>query len=126
MLYEVITLPKHGVELVSAPERSLYANYKPSVAFGLEGKKVEKPKEAPVYRLDNLTLQGLYDDPLNPFIAVAEGSSVVMIGLNEDFKGYKLVRITSYNVCYTKLLRNFIMREKPLISAMSIIATTIH
>ncbi len=102
MLGVLFFLPKQGIEQVQIPERALYASYKPSAAFGLQGKKVEKPKEEPVYRLDNLTLQGLYDDPVSPFIAVAEGSNVMMIGLNEDFKGYKLVEVKSDRAIFEK------------------------
>ncbi|MBN2895255.1 MAG: type II secretion system protein GspC [Campylobacterales bacterium] len=102
MLTLLFFLPKQGLERLHVAENSLYGSYKPASAFGLQGKKAEAPKEAPVYRLDSLTLQGLYDDPHNPFIAVAEGATVTMIGRGEVFKGYKLIEVRSDRAVFEK------------------------
>ena len=59
----------------------------------------------------------LFDKPdavmayTNPFYQIYEGSAiasrakVIHLNLTEQ-NGFKPIRITSYNVCYTKLLRN--------------------
>lgn len=102
MLGLLWVLPKGGIEHLHVAEATLYASYKPSVPFGLQGKQVKVAKEAPVYRLDSLTLQGLYDDSSNPFIAVMEGSAVTMIGRGEVFKGYKLIEVHADRAVFQK------------------------
>jgi type II secretion system protein C len=106
-LVALFFLPHTGIDFVSVEEASLYQNYKPSKAFGLQGKKAPVVKQAPVYKLDNLTLQGLYDDPVNPFIAVEDARKITLVGIDENFKGYKLIDVKSDRAIFEKAGKNY-------------------
>jgi general secretion pathway protein C len=102
MLVLLFVLPHEGIDRISSIESSLYQNYKPSKAFGLQEKKAPVAAKVPVYKLDNLILQGLYDDPKTPFIAVEDAKKITLVGLNEDFKGYKLIDVKSDRAIFEK------------------------
>jgi general secretion pathway protein C len=116
MLGVLFVLPHHGKNRINVEETSLYQSYKPSKAFAMRGKKAPVVKKAPVYKLDNLNLQGLYDDPKNPFIAVEDKKKITLVGLNESFKGYKLIDVKPDRAIFDKKGRHYelLFKEKEL------------
>jgi len=94
MLVWSFFLPSAGVEYVAPRESGLERNlYKPSKAFGLESQKAEQPvagKKSQVYKLDKLTLKGIYTDGAFAFISVSDGSKDTLIVKGEQFQGYTL------------------------------------
>ena len=116
MLALLFFLPHQGIDRVSVQESSLYRSYKPSKSFAMRGKKAPVVKKAPVYKLDNLILKGLYDDPKRPFIAVEDKKKITLVGLGENFKGYKLIRVKSDRAIFAKSGRNYelVFKEKAI------------
>jgi general secretion pathway protein C len=116
MLGVLYILPHQGKDMIVVEESSLYQSYKPSKVFAMRGKKAPVVKKVPVYKLDNLNLQGLYDDPKNPFIAVEENKKITLVGLNEMFKGYKLIDVKADRAIFEKSGRNYelIFKEKAM------------
>ena len=116
MLGALFFLPHQGIDRVDVEEASLYQSYKPSKPFALKGKKAPIVKKAPVYQLKNLTLQGLYDDPKSPFIAVEDAKKITLVGLNENFKGYKLIDVKSDRAIFKKSGKRYelLFKEKAL------------
>ncbi len=116
MLGTLFILPHQGKDRVSVQEESLYQSYKPSKSFAMRGKKAPVVKKTPVYKLDNLNLQGIYDDPKNPFIVVEEKKKITIVGLNENFKGYKLIKVKSDRAIFSKSKRNYelLFKEKAM------------
>lgn len=112
----LFVLPHSGVDRVSVQESDLYQSYKPSKVFGLQGKKAPVTKKAPVYKLANLTLKGLYDGPKRPFIAVEDAGKITLVGLHENFKGYKLIDVKSDRAIFEKSGKNYelVFKEKAL------------
>ncbi|MEA3521472.1 MAG: PDZ domain-containing protein [Campylobacterota bacterium] len=117
MLGALFFLPHQGVDRVDVEEASLYQSYKPSKPFALKGKKTAPVvKKAPVYQLKNLTLQGLYDDPKTPFIAVEDAKKISLVGLGESFKGYKLIDVKADRAIFEKSQKQYelLFKEKAL------------
>jgi len=107
MLVLKLFLPASGVDFVpQADESAAYGTYKPSVMFGLQTSS-ELPqapgtKQTAVYRLDNLTLKGLYRDSVHLFIVVAEGNKDTLLSKGETYKGYSLVDIQPSKAIFEK------------------------
>ena len=66
-------------------------------------KTVSRPR--PSGRKDKFRLYKPGPDGVAPMPAIGDGYNVHVTGLTHDERGYPVIRITSYNVCYTKLLR---------------------
>ena len=107
MIGVLFVLPHQGRDKISIQESSLYQSYKPSKVFGMRGKKAPVIKKAPVYKLDKLILKGLYDDPKRPFIAVEDARKITLVGLNEKFKGYKLIEVKPDRAIFSKSGRHY-------------------
>ncbi len=103
----LFVLPHHGIDRVEVEEQSLYNSYKPSKAMDLLLEKKVIKKEEPVYKLSSIVLKGIYDDPDTPFVAVQEGNDIVMIGLNEVYKGYKLVDVLADRAIFEKSAKRY-------------------
>ena len=116
MLGALFFLPHKGIGRVDVTQASLYQSYKPSKVFAMRGKRAPVVKKAPVYQLRNLTLQGLYDDPKAPFIAVKDANKITLVGLGENFKGYKLTDVKADRAIFTKSGKNYelLFKEKAL------------
>lgn len=96
-------LPEIGVDRPPEQSEQMYRSYRMASLFSVEAAKV-KPvaaKQQPVYRLDKLTLRGIYAGK-NPFIAVEEGGKVILIAQDESHKGYRLVEVASERAIFEK------------------------
>ncbi len=66
-------------------------------------KQKVKPKKAhKTVHLGNLKLKACYIEKGREFVIVAEGSKTVFIDLNEEYKGAKLIEITSSSATFVK------------------------
>ena len=105
-------LPINGIDTVPYEPESMYASYRPSRLFALATPKKKVPKKAPVYRLESLTLKGIFDDPKMPFIAVKEGKAITLISKGEVFKGYKLIDVHPDAAIFEKGGKHYELRFK--------------
>lgn len=97
-------LPMTGYDAVPYTPDSIYTSYKPSRPFALAKAEtaVAFKKAAPVYKLDKLLLQAIFDHPTSPFIAVQDGQDVILISLEEEYKGYRLVDVFPRKAVFEK------------------------
>ena len=96
-------LPTTGVDDVPYETESFYAGYRPSQLFALaEAQPEAVMQEAPVYKLDNVILMGIYKDSTMPFIAIQEGKDVVLVAKGELFKGYRLIEVHPDSAVFEK------------------------
>ncbi len=112
MLASLYWLPHHGINTFPFQEESFYFKYKPSKAFSLTQTKKIVRKSEPVYKLDSLNLKAIYDDPNGSFIAVEENKKLVLISINEDFKGYKLIEVHADKAIFIKSSKRYELRFK--------------
>ncbi len=105
-------LPHSGVNVASYQEKDIYSSYRPSSMLNISKKKAASKKAEPVYALKNLTLKGLYDDPVSPFIAVEDAKKVTLVSLNEKFKGYTLKKVQSDRAVFEKSGKNYELKFK--------------
>ena len=112
MVAAAFFLPKEGVDMAVYETDSIYARYRPSTMFALTKVQSEKVEEAPVYKLDNVALKGIFNGGKMPFIAVEDGKDVILIAKNELFKGYKLIEVHSYLAVFSKDGKRFELRFK--------------
>lgn len=112
MVAAAFFLPATGVDSVPFESEGFYAGYKPSKLFALSKPQKKVKKKAPVYKLDNLTLQGVYDDPSMPFIAVLDKKEVELISKGEVFKGYKLIEVHAAYAVFDKGGKHYELRFK--------------
>lgn len=112
MVVGAFFLPMNGIDAVPYEPESIYARYKPSQVFALAKPKKEVVEQAQVYRLDSLTLKGIFDDPELPFIAVEEGTDIELIGKGEVFKGYKLIDVHADAATFEKGGKHYELRFK--------------
>ena len=146
MLYEVITESYIHTYSITAPTADFTANATSGSAplavqftdqssngptawewdFNSDG-KIDSTEQNPLYVY---TAQGTYSVTLNAINGTARGSTTksnyITVG-NLPVAAFTVSpqegdRITSYNVCYTKLLRNFRLREsaRPTISRLAV------
>ena len=94
MLYEVITLPGDGVERIAVGmdirhDREPHAVFRPFAADRSRATSRRETRQAPAAE----------DAPKS-------SGRMRRILFREEYSRTSSIRITSYNVCYTKLLRN--------------------
>ncbi|WP_345987620.1 PDZ domain-containing protein [Sulfurimonas sp. HSL1-2] len=106
MLILAAWLPREGVEpAVASGDTVTYARYTPSQLFGIEQRRaVAKSggKQTEVYRLDALTLRGIYLEEAHPFILVEEGSKTELLSIGEQYNRYTLVDILPTKAIFEK------------------------
>ncbi|MHC3995158.1 PDZ domain-containing protein [Thiomicrolovo sp. ZZH C-3] len=106
MLVLATQLPYGGVEPAVAPGDSLtYSRYSPSRLFGIEAQKAVPTsggKQTEVYRLDALTLRGIYLEETNAFILVEEGTKTELFSIGDRYKRYTLVDILPSKAIFEK------------------------
>jgi len=102
---ELLLLPYKGVDIAAAPDDALqYTRYTPSSVLGLrmsEGQKSAGTGET-VYRLESLTLKGIYRDSAHAFILVEEGKKTTLLSKGDTFKGYTLADILPSKAVFEK------------------------
>ncbi|UFS62155.1 PDZ domain-containing protein [Sulfurimonas sp. HSL-3221] len=106
MLVLATQLPYGGVEPTVATGDSLsYSRYAPSRLFGIEAHKAapkSSGKQTEVYRLDALTLRGIYLEAHNAFILVEEGVKTELFSIGDRYKRYTLVDILPAKAIFEK------------------------
>jgi general secretion pathway protein C len=112
MLASLYWLPHHGINTLPLEESSFYQKYRPSRAFALTQTKKIVKKVEPVYKLDNLNLKAIYDDPKAAFIAVEDAKKIVLISIGDDFKGYKLIEVHSDRAIFEKSSKRYELKFK--------------
>jgi general secretion pathway protein C len=112
MLLPLYWLPHHGINSFPFQEESFYFKYRPAKAFSLNQTKKIVKKVEPIYKLDNLNLKAIYDDPNGAFIAVEENKKLVLISIDEDFKGYKLIEVHADRAIFKKSSKRYELKFK--------------
>ncbi len=105
-------LPHQGVDVIVNEQKNIFNNYRPSAMLNITKKKKELPQSEPVYALTSLTLKAIYDDPLEPFIAVEDAGKVSLISLDEKFKGYRLIDVQEDRAVFEKSGKNYELKFK--------------
>jgi len=98
-------LPKNGIDKISFETKNFYDKYRVSKAFGLIGSAVDvslSSDSLPIYKLDNMKLQGVYISKEQSFIAVRDGESTEIISKKEVFKGYLLDEVLPLKAIFIK------------------------
>lgn len=103
MTFAAFWLPQRGIDRPPQQEESIYRSYRMASLFSVEAAKpkVEAKKDEPVYKLDKLALRGIYAGK-NPFIAVEEGGTVILIAQGETHKGYALIEVEPERAIFEK------------------------
>lgn len=121
-------LPKTGIEQSRQSQRVVpYHPHRYSDLAGLENNKkqvAQKPTEE-LYKLDNLELKAIYSESGQGFIIVSEKNKpdeAVIIANNEEYKGYKLIRLLPAEAIFERGGKKYNLRltekeTKGLISA---------
>jgi len=113
MMAAAFFLPVAGIDGVPYQPASIYDGYHPSRLFALAGKKGPEPKkQAPVYKLDRLTLKAIYDAVASPFIVVEDNRKTVLISKGETYKGYRLIEVHPDRAVFEKGGRHYEIRFK--------------
>jgi len=107
MLVLAMQLPYSGVEPVTGEADTLsYARYTPSHLFGLRQREPVAEssggKQTEVYRLDALTLRGIYLDATHAFILVEENGKTELLSIGDQYKRYTLVDILPSKAIFEK------------------------
>lgn len=107
MLVLAFFLPYQGVDYTEQEEAgTLRSGYRPSALFDLQVPQQEQSpgtqKSAPVYKLGNLLLRGIYYQNAHSFIAVEDSGKISLLSTGESFKGYRLVDILADRAIFEK------------------------
>lgn len=91
-------LPSSSQFFSPSEPSNLYKNYPFERAFGLKSTQASQsisasPSRGAIQTLDGLTLKAVFSERNGGFVVVEDGKVSNFIGLNEEFKGYKLTRI---------------------------------
>lgn len=96
-------LPFKGIDVSASPEESMYQKYAIASAMKLTKKQEAAPvNAAPVYKISNWKLVGLFDDKTNGFAAVEDQGNVIVLSRGEEHKGYTLTEIYAIKAIFTK------------------------
>jgi general secretion pathway protein C len=105
MLAAELLLPYQGVDMAVSQDNALqYTRYNPSKIFGLQTPKGQKNagKNTEIYRLESLSLKGIYRDSEHAFILVEEGKETTLLSKGDTFKRYTLVDILPATAIFEK------------------------
>lgn len=110
-------LPSEGVELNA--KKSYLSKYQ-RVDFKnmlIKAKVIEAPKDSAeqqeAFSINSLILKGLYGNKSNGYIIVAKKSApkqTEVVGIGEEYAGYKLKEIAIDHVIFTKNSKDFILK----------------
>lgn len=100
-------LPKDGIDKITVENSAFYDKYKFAKAFSLLPQKQAQgagatTEAAPVYKLENIELQGTFVSKELSFVTIKDGAAIELVAKNEAYKGYKLIEVLAKKAVFEK------------------------